>query len=140
MAISDLDTLLRSMSPQLSETKFHFASVDESQLMALANSLDTILAIFREEEGLTVVFSEDALEEISALTEKKVEGPFALITLSVQSDLMAVGFLARITAALAAEKISVNAFSAYHHDHLLVPLDRGKDAMACLARLSAGTR
>ncbi|MEW6035601.1 MAG: ACT domain-containing protein [Candidatus Micrarchaeota archaeon] len=140
MAISDLGTLLRSMSPALSETKYYFASVEEGQLMVLANHLDSILAIFREEEGLTVVFSEDALEDISPLSGESVQGPFALITLSVQSDLMAVGFLARITAALAGEKISVNAFSAYHHDHLLVPSGRGKDAMACLARLSAGAR
>jgi hypothetical protein len=43
--------------------------------------------------------------------------------------------LAKITTALAKEGISVNAFSAYYHDHLFVPYDRKEDAMAALAEL-----
>ncbi len=54
----------------------------------------------------------------------------------MNSDLRAVGFLAKIAAALAADGISVNAYSAYHHDHLLVPFERKDDAMKALLRLS----
>ena len=45
--------------------------------------------------------------------------PFAsrLITLTVRSSLEAVGLLAAITARLADAGISVNAVSAFHHDH-----------------------
>ncbi|MBD3210430.1 ACT domain-containing protein [Candidatus Micrarchaeota archaeon] len=49
---------------------------------------------------------------------------------------MAVGFLAKITQALAEKKISVNAFSAYHHDHLFVPYGRKEDTMETLRRIS----
>ncbi|MBU0590574.1 ACT domain-containing protein, partial [Candidatus Micrarchaeota archaeon] len=56
--------------------------------------------------------------------------------LTVNSDLFAVGFLAKITTALAAKGISMNAYSAYHHDHLLVPFERKEEAMEILDKLS----
>lgn len=60
-----------------------------------------------------------------------------LITLTVHSALDAVGFLAAVTARLAETGISVNAVSAFHHDHLFVPADRAEDAMAVLREISA---
>jgi hypothetical protein len=52
------------------------------------------------------------------------------------SSLLAVGFLAAVTAALASEGISVNPVSAFHHDHLFVPWERRRDAMRILRALS----
>jgi uncharacterized protein len=51
-----------------------------------------------------------------------------------------VGFLAAITARLATAGISVNAVSAFHHDHLFVPADRADDAMVLLQEMSKATR
>lgn len=123
------------MKPTLAKGKFYMASVDESELMTLAGYVDYITDIFREKEGISIVFSEDIREEMEELTKEKISGPFALITLDVYSDPMAVGFLAKITEALAKEKISVNAFSAYHHDHLLVPYERKEDTLKTLEKL-----
>jgi hypothetical protein len=136
LTVSDLETLLKEMAPSLDEGRYHMLSVDESQLMALASYLNHIISIYREEEGLSIVFSEDILEEMESISEEEAAGPFALITLEVNSDLMAVGFLAKITGALAKEGISVNAFSAYHHDHLLVPHDSAERAMRALKAIS----
>ena len=55
-----------------------------------------------------------------------------MITLSVHSSLEAVGFLAAITARLANAGISVNAVSAFHHDHLFVPEHRASEALRLL--------
>ncbi len=137
MAEKDLDKLLREMSPKLREGKYFLASVPESQIMVVANYLDYITCIYREEEGLTVLFSDEINEEIESVSSEKLAGPFALISLEVNSDLFAVGFLARITQVLAKEEISVNAFSAYYHDHLLVPYERKENAMAALEKLSS---
>jgi len=139
MPISSLDALLRGMEPALAEKEFYFACVDEGSLLELSGHMDFIAGILREEEGLTVIFSADALEEISQLSKGRPIGPFALITLNVNSDLLAVGFLARLSAALAAEGISVNAMSAYHHDHLFVPSGKKDAAMDALRKLSKGT-
>lgn len=137
--LSDLRALLSGMSPKLSEEEYYFACVGEGSLMELAGYLDYIVAIFREGEGLTVVASAEIKDDVASLSEGAPVGPFAMITLSVNSDLMAVGFLAKITEALAKEAISVNAFSAYHHDHLFVPAGRADDAMRVLQSLSKGS-
>ena len=137
MAEKDLGKLLKGMSPEVVDGKYFLASVPESEIMVIANYLDYITCIYREEEGLTILFSEEIEDEIGGISGEKVAGPFALITLSINSDLSAVGFLAKITDVLAKEGISVNAFSAYFHDHLLVPYERKKDAMEALKKLSA---
>ena len=60
-----------------------------------------------------------------------------MITLEVHSSLEAVGFLAAITARLAAAGIGVNPVSACFHDHLFVPAERAEDAMSILEGLAA---
>ena len=132
---SDLERLLDRMEPALMEGKFYFATVDESQLLTLSGYLDGILSVFREKEGLGIVFSESLKDVMARLTGKEIIGPFALISLTVHSNLYAIGLLAKVTDVLAKEGISVNAISAYYHDHLFVPYERKEDAMAALAKL-----
>lgn len=136
MTISDLGKLLKEMEPVLDKGKYFIASVGESSLMALAGHSDFIICIFRENEGLTIVFQEEIKDDMESLSGSESAGPFALITLNVFSDLMAVGFLARLTEALAAKGISVNAFPAFHHDHLLVPYGKKDEAIEALKQLS----
>ncbi|VVC02704.1 ACT domain protein [Candidatus Bilamarchaeum dharawalense] len=134
VGISDLDELLKNMKPKLKKEKYYMASFDEGELMTLANYLDYIICVFKENEGLSATFTEDILEDMKTLT-KKVSGPFALITLEVHSDLAAVGFMAKIADVLAKEKISCNAVSAYYHDHIFVQYERKEDALAALEKL-----
>jgi len=134
--VSDLSALLKNMDPKISDSKYFMASLDPSQLLALSAYSEFLIDIFREEEGLSVVFSDEILDEIKELSETDQVGPFALITLNVYSDLMAVGFLAKITDALAKQGISVNAFSAYHHDHLFVPYDKREKVLEILKKLA----
>jgi hypothetical protein len=140
MAIKDLDELLRKMEPSLHEGEWFMASVPGESLMAVANHLEYVKCIYSEEEGLTVLFSGEAKDGMEGLSVPEVVGPFALITLNVNSDLMAVGFLAEITRALAEGGLSMNAFSAYFHDHLLVPYGDKGEAMEILRALSSGKK
>ena len=133
--VSDAKEMVKKMNPELREGKYFIASVDQSQLMTLSGYLQYIISIYREEEGLTTVFSEPLKEIVEGLTKEKIVGPFGMITLNVYSDLMGIGLLKEVTEALAKEKISVNAFSAYHHDHLFVPYDRKDDAVNALKEL-----
>jgi len=130
-ASRDLAHLLAVMRPELDPRELVFASASLDTLAELSRSGTIPLATFMETEGLSMVL------ERSQATRAGLPYiyPCRLITLTVHSSLDAVGFVAHITTALAAAGISVNPIAAYHHDHLLVPVDRAVDALAVLERL-----
>lgn len=75
-------------------------------------------------------------KEVADENRLPYDSVWSLITLNVNSDLAAVGFLAAITPALAQAGISVNVVSAYYHDHLFVPEGKAKEALKILQKLS----
>ncbi|PSO30320.1 ACT domain-containing protein [Bradyrhizobium sp. MOS002] len=125
----DLDALLRNMKPEMRPGIFVFCTIPTEQPIPAALSL---LLTFREQEGTTLVIPREEAEAAGL----RYAFASCLITLTVHSALDAVGFLAAITARLAAAGISVNAVSAFHHDHLFVPVDRADEAMAILQEMS----
>ncbi len=56
----------------------------------------------------------------------------AWLTLTVQSSLEAVGLTAAVSARLTEVGISCNVLAGYHHDHLLVPVERVDEAIVAL--------
>lgn len=129
----NLDALLKNMKPDLRPGIFVFCTIPTNEPIPAA--LNPLLA-FREQEGMTLVIPREEADAAGLRTA------FAsrLITLTVHSALDAVGFLAAITARLAEAGISVNAVSAFHHDHLFVPHDRADEAMAALQDMSGASR
>jgi hypothetical protein len=123
----DLATLLSSMEPTLLDSEVVFVTVPDR-----FDTTDAIAQI-REPEGLTVVLRLDDADD-SGLAYDYVG---AWITLTVHSDLAAVGLTAAVSTALASEDISCNVISGFFHDHLVVPWDRRHDAMTTLASLAA---
>jgi len=119
---------------KLAEGEYYFSSLPESQIMGIARHLSHVKGIFREEEGITIIFSKEILSNVQQLTEKKIEGPFALITFCAQTSLHDVGVTAGFTAALARAKIPANVFAGYHHDHVLVPYEKKEAALALLQK------
>ena len=59
-------------------------------------------------------------------------GVFAWLTLDVHSSLDAVGLTAAVSRTLADHDIPCNVLAGYHHDHLLVPIDRADEATRLL--------
>jgi hypothetical protein len=119
----DLEVLLGSIQPALSPGEFVFATRPE-----IAGDP---LCAFREAEGWTLILRRDEAERLGL----PYTFPCRRITLTVHSDLYAVGLLAAVAAELAARGISVNVVSAYYHDHLFVPLDRADQAMEALREI-----
>ena len=117
----NLDTLLKTMQPHLTDGKWVFRT---SKSDFDAATLESAILMFRETEGMTIVSLASTID-VGLPT-------WAMITLSIHSNLEAVGYLAAITTMLAAKDISVNAVSAYFHDHIFVPYERREDAMECL--------
>ena len=126
----DLAALLRNMKPEMHDGVFVFGTLAEDAILPVGI---TPLLTFREAEGTTLVIRREEAERLA------LPHQFAsrLITLTVHSSLQAIGFLAAIAARLAAAGISVNAVSAFYHDHLFVPEHRADEALAVLQNMSA---
>lgn len=125
--VSNLAELLQTMQPSLNAGVYVFASVPPD---TDTRSLEPI-ATFREAEGLTLI-----VEEQRALKAGlPVLFRAAWITLTVHSDLQAVGLTAAVAAALAQAHISCNVVAAAFHDHIFVPVESGGEALAALQQL-----
>jgi len=124
--VSDLPTLLRSLRPVLHPEAFAFCVLPPGRDVPA-------LVTIREAEEVTAVLAESDAAALG-LTPVFLA---AWITLSVHSDLAAVGLTAAVAAALAAEGIACNVVAGVHHDHLFVPVERGLDALAALTELAA---
>lgn len=128
-AVSDLSTLLASMKPVLQPETFVFCTLPEAD-WSLIGELDPVVTV-KEMEGLTLVVSE-AMASAHGLGASR---PMRMITLTVHSDLEAVGLTAAFADALTRAGVSANVVAGYHHDHIFVPERQADDAMAALIRL-----
>lgn len=126
---TDLQKLIQGMKPKLNEGEFVFCIVESSQSANTLNPLST----FQEAEGITVIIPKQQADN-AALPYSIV---CAWITLTVHSSLEAVGLTAAVSKALTDANISCNVIAAYYHDHIFVPVEDAKRAIAVLTNLSA---
>ncbi|WP_233079041.1 ACT domain-containing protein [Rheinheimera soli] len=127
VAIQALDQLLSAMQPTLEPEVYVYCiwPLDKSWHGPLP------LATFKEKEGLTLVLTEQQA------TEYQLDILFRArwISLTVFSDLEAVGLTAAFSTALAASGLSCNVFAGAFHDHILVPVHQAEAAMQALQQL-----
>lgn len=122
---ADLTVLLRSMRPELHVRPYGYA-------LNTGAAMAGVFAQIVEAEGVTVIAETEVLAQMGLAI-----GPlWARISLTVHSDLAAVGLTVAIASALAAEGISANVVAGYYHDHVFVPWERRDDAMAALRQVS----
>ena len=125
---TNLTQLLRNMSPQLKSGEYIFCCVNDLSIIDPA----AVIGTFREAEGITVILSRQTADELKL--------PYSLvcawITLTVHSDLEAVGLTAAFSAALAEEDISCNVVAGFYHDHIFVKSKDADRAMTALQRLT----
>jgi hypothetical protein len=121
--VTDLDELLLTLRPEVRDGEYVIV-VSEADLPAEAT--------IRETEGTTLVLRREHADAAGI----PYDFVAAWITLTVHSDLAAVGLTAAFSTALADAGISCNVLAGYHHDHLLVPVARRDDALEVLAALS----
>ena len=84
--------------------------------------------MFREREGMTLVMP---AEDAKRLGYKPLFRA-GWIEISVNTKLSGVGITAAFSRILAEAKISCNVFAANNHDHILVPYNLAKQALALL--------
>ncbi len=117
----DLAALLATMAPRLYDEPYAIGLLRDGE----AAPVDTF-ALIAEEEGRTVITGQP-------------DGGWARISLTVHSDLSAVGLTAALSRALADAGISANVVAGWHHDHIFVPWACRHDALAALQRLTGET-
>jgi hypothetical protein len=122
---TDLDTLLRTLQPELDPQEFGFGVVPPGQ--ALPAGLRP-LGMFEEDEGTTVIASSAVLRAAGI----EHSAGWARISLKVHSSLAAVGMTAVMSDLLTRAGISANIVAAYYHDNVFVQWDRRHDAVDIL--------
>jgi hypothetical protein len=91
----------------------------------------TPFAVIGEDEGATLVLTQAQADRLG-LAYSYVA---ARITLTINSDLAAVGLTAAVSRILAEAGISCNVIAGLAHDHLFVDADRGPEALRLLQDL-----
>lgn len=125
---TDLKELLTHMQPELNPGRYVFVALPSG--FALDPAL--IVASIHEPEGLSVVLPEQYALDLGL----PIAFTAAWITLTVHSDLAAVGLTAAFSQALARAEISCNVVAGVHHDHLFVPVELAQQAIDALHALS----
>jgi hypothetical protein len=129
--ISNLAVLISTMAPELHPGVYVYCVVPRGTDVA---TLSPVAAV-AESEGLTLVLPEE--QAIRAGLEVVFRA--AWITLTVHSDLQAVGLTAAFAGALGRAGIGCNVVAGAYHDHIFVPLDLAQSAMAALKALQQGS-
>ncbi len=120
----DLDVMLATLAVQRRPGVFTYIAVEVPTpgLLAAAH------AVVKEGSLTTIVLPLEAAERAGQLVTVR----FAWLTLTVHSSLEAVGLTAAISERLTRQNIACNVLAGYHHDHVLVPVERVDDAIAAL--------
>ena len=94
-----------------------------------------VAATISESEGLTTVISVGDAQRLG------IDPAFiaAWLTVDAQTSLTAIGLTAALASALARVGIACNVLAGYHHDHLLVPYERARQAIGIIDSLDASS-
>lgn len=123
---------MKNINPVLNPGVFAFVSVQNKKMLGSAKVITSIL----EAEGYSAVIDEkDAIALALPILFRA-----AWITLTVASDLQAVGLTAAFASALGKVGISCNVVAGAYHDHLFVPVESAADAMNALKKLQSSAR
>ena len=129
---SDLNKLIKGLSPKLNDGEYVFTSIKNIELL----NTSEVICTFKEKEGLTLVLERSRADELGL----KYNFIASWITLEVHSSLNAVGLTSLFTTELANNEISCNVIAGYYHDHIFVSTKDSLKALEILNYLSLKIR
>jgi hypothetical protein len=108
----------------------------------LAHIGEAFSAVILDRHEVTLILPEDTLPDIQMRLRDHRISPtrYRLITMDVVIDYPVIGFIARISAALAAARINIMPYAAFERDHLLVPVEQIDSALTVLRNLQDSIR
>ena len=122
-----------------------FIQLPAKAIMAAAGIIAQIgepfCALIVDKDEVSLVIPADALADFKERLPnyQASNKAYKLITFDIQLDMSLVGFMAKVSRALADAGIPIMTFAAYSRDHLLVPAEQLSVAMAALVKLQSGT-
>ena len=125
----DLGRILSSLEVRQREGVYVFVNVEPGDPLPDL----PIAAMVSEVEGTSILVNRVAADAAGLAWEFEA----AWLTLDVHTSLDAVGVTASMSTALAVQGIPCNVVAGFHHDHILVPLDRVEDAIQAVAVIRA---
>lgn len=123
-SISNIEDLLKNLTPVLNDGEYVFVSVENLNEIPFQD----IICFFREKEGLTIILEKTKAEVLKL----KYSYTAAWITLNVHSSLNAVGLTASFSKELADHGLSCNVVAGYYHDHIFVDYKDANKALEVL--------
>lgn len=123
------------------EIEYRLVHLPPRAIMAAAGVIAEIgepfTALLVDKDEVTLVIPADAIEvyERRFREHRLSDATYRLITFDLELEPTLTGFMARITAALAAAQIPILPFAAFSRDHLLVPRTQFEAALSTLKML-----
>jgi len=127
---TELEKLLKSMSPELLDGDYIFCTFPDAQY-GDHSELEPIAAI-SESEGLTLIIPKTKADERNISYDSVFRG----ITLSIHSSLNAIGLTAAFSNKLTEQGISANVIAGYYHDHIFVQSELAEKAIEALNEIA----
>jgi len=125
---TNLQTLIKNMTPQLNEGDYVFCTVDAISKI----EINDVICFFKEAESFTIIVKQSVADKLGLIYSYIA----AWITLTVHSSLDAVGLTAAFSTALGDKGISCNVVAAFYHDHIFVRKEDAEKAMLVLYNLT----
>jgi hypothetical protein len=100
---------------------------------------EAFCALIVDKDEVSLIIPAEALADFAPRLpgHKASSKPYRLITFDIPLDLDLVGFMARVSTALAGAGISIMPLAAYSRDHLLVPAEQFQNAITVLQQLKS---
>ena len=107
----------------------------------IAEISEPFSAVIADKDEVTLVLRAEDLQEYARRLPGHIASTddYRLITFDVELDPDLVGFMARISTALAEAKVTILPFAAFNRDHLLVPAVQFERAINALRNLQSGS-
>jgi hypothetical protein len=139
-----VEQALRSATLYSDHQAYVIVQLPASAIMAAAGVVAEIgepfCALIIDKDEVSLIIPQDAWTDFAKRlpNHQIVDRPYQLITLDVELDMALVGFMARISQALAEAGVSILPLAAYSRDHILISADQFDIAMAALQKLQSG--
>ena len=129
---SDLNKLIKGLSPILNDGEYVFTSIKNIELL----NTSEVICTFKEKEGFTLILERSRADQLGL----RYNFIASWITLEIHSSLNAVGLTSLFTTELANNGISCNVIAGYYHDHIFVSTKDSQKALEILNYLSLKIR